>query len=174
MSRSGFFALESESFDFTRFYRYRVPIRYFYKKNKEERKKHLFYLIHLQTADILALSASSCFRVLLCRHLTNSVSATKWCHAARVAVSVWSQKGLTLCHRITIDVLKNNENIYTYISESWSGANVRFRSSLKPRDRARFPITWSDLDIPSWDHRLYIIIININSLWLRQGDMVYC
>ena len=31
----------------------------------------------------------------------------------------------------------------------WSGRNVRIRSSLKPCDRPRFPITWSDRDIPS-------------------------
>lgn len=41
----------------------------------------------------------------------------------------------------------NVESPNTYMS--WSGGNVRFRSSLKPRYQARFPITWSYLDIPS-------------------------
>ena len=51
-----------------------------------------------------------------------------------------------------VDLIKNNDNKYTYISDSWSGCNIRFRLSLKPRDRPRFPITWSDRDIPSSDH----------------------
>ena len=49
-----------------------------------------------------------------------------------------------------IDLIKLMRiNIHIYISNPWSDCNVQFRSSLKPRDWPRFPITWSDRDIPS-------------------------